>query len=72
MYLESEKFVSGIRKSKRIPQTKWIHSSVFTELANKQLKARAGFLIYSNAGFKVKVLTIVSGIHEQISKHFIC
>ena len=54
----------------RIPQTVsgfGIMSS--TELAYAQLKARAGFLIYSNAEFKGKDLTIVSGIQERISKY---
>ena len=43
----------------------------FTELACEQIKARAGVLIYSNADFKGKDLTLVSWVHEQISKHLL-
>ena len=65
--------VSGIRKiCKRNPQTVSGLGILFiTELAYKQLKARAGILIYSNAEFKGKDLTIVSGNHEQVSKHLL-
>ena len=42
-----------------------------TELAYKQLKARAGILIYRNEEVKGKDLIIVSGIHEQFSKHLL-
>ena len=48
----------------RIPQS-------VKELAYEQLKARAGTRIYSNAEFKGKDLTIVSGIHGQISKRLL-
>ena len=41
---------------------------LITYLAYRQLKARAGILIYSNAEFKGKDLIVVSGIHEQIPK----
>ena len=67
--MESAKFVSGFCKCKRIPQTVRGFRILFnTELAYEQLKAGAAILIYSNADFKGKNLTIVSGIHEQISK----
>ena len=42
-----------------------------TELAYEQLKAIAGILICSNLEFKSKDLTIISGIHEQTSKHWL-
>ena len=42
-----------------------------TENLNEQLKARAGILNYSNAEFKGKDLTIVSGIHEKTLKHML-
>ena len=54
MQVDSAKFVSGFR------------ILFVTELAYKQLKARDGILIYSNAETKGKSLTIVSGIHEQM------
>ena len=58
---------SGFRNCKRIPQTVSGFRILFiTELAYEQLKARAGFLIYSNAELKGQELTIDSGIHEQI------
>ena len=41
------------------------------ELAYEQLKARSGILISSNAEFKSKDLIIVSGIHEQVLKHWL-
>ena len=70
--MEPAKLVSGIRKSKRIPQTVSGFRVLFiTEHAYEQLKARARILINSNAEFKGKDLTIVSGIHEQISKQLL-
>ena len=61
---------SGFRNFKWIPQTASGFRILFiTELAYEQLKARAGFLIYSNAEFKGKDLT--NGIHEQNSKHLL-
>ena len=70
--MESAKFVSGIHKCKRIPQTVSGFRFLFiTKLAYKQLKARAGTLIYGDAEFKGKDITIVSGIHEQISKYLL-
>ena len=70
--MESAKLVSGIRNCQRIPHTvSEFRILSITELAHEQLKARAGVLIYSNAEFKGKVLTIVSRIHEQISKHLL-
>ena len=59
--------VSGIRDCKRIPQTV---SGIITDFTLKQLKARAGILIYSNVEFKSKDPTLVSGIHKQISNHW--
>ena len=70
--MDSAKFVGGIGKFKRIPQTVNGFRVLFiTELAYEQLKARAGIIIYGNAEFKGKDLTIVSGIHEQISNHLL-
>ena len=58
--MESAKFVSGIRKCKRIPQTEKDFRKLFiTELA------------YALAEFKSKDLAIVSGINEQILKHWL-
>ena len=66
MYVETAKFVSEIRKYKRIPQTVSGFRNLFNaEIVSEQLKARAGILISSNAEFKAKDLIIVSGIHEQ-------
>ena len=42
-----------------------------TKLVYEQLKARNGTLIYGNAEFKGKDLSIVSGVHEQISKYLL-
>ena len=54
----------------RIPQTVSGFRILFiTELAYEQVKARAAIFIYSDAEFKGKDLTLVSGIHKQISKH---
>ena len=53
------------RKCKRSPQTV---GGFITVIA--KLKSRAGIIIFSNAEFKSKNLTIVSGIHEQILKHW--
>ena len=50
---------------------KWIQNLSVTEIAYAQWKARARILIYSKAEFKGKDLTIVSGIHEQISEHLL-
>ena len=70
--MEFAKLVSGFRKSKRIPQTVGGFRVLFiTKLAYEQLKARAGILINSNAEFKGKDLTVVSGIHKQISKQLL-
>ena len=71
--------VSGFRKiCNRNPQMsadstncKWIQNFVYFELAYEQLKTRAGILIYSNAEFKGNDLTIVSGMHERISKRLL-
>ena len=75
MIVESAKLVSGIRKCKRIPQTLIGFRILFiTKLAYEQLKARAGIFIYSKGNWKEmkwKDLTIVSGIHELISKHLL-
>ena len=61
-----------------IPKCKWILQTVSgfrillnTELVYEQLKARAGLLISNNAEFKSEELTIVSGINEQVSKHWL-
>ena len=70
--MESANFVSGIHKIKPILQTVSGFRTLFvTELEDEQLKATAGVLIYSNAEFKGKHLTIVSGSHEEISKHLL-
>ena len=62
--------VSGIRKCKWIPQTVSGFRILFnTEIVYEQLKA--GIFISSNAEFKSKDLTIVSGIHEQVLKHWL-
>ena len=72
MLVESANFVRKIRNCKRIPQSvSGFRISSYTELAYEQLKAIAGVLIYSNAEFNGKDLTIVSGIHEQISKYLL-
>ena len=64
--------VSGICKCKWNPQTvSGFQVSIITVLAYEQLKDRAEILIFSNAEFKSKDLTIVSGIHEQILKHWL-
>ena len=64
--------LSRSRKCKPILQiVNGIRILFITEIAYKQLKARAEVLIYSNEKFKGKDLTIVSGIHGQISKHLL-
>ena len=64
--------VSGIRKCKWNPQTVSGFQILFiTELAYEQLKDRAEIPLFSNAEFKSKDLTIVSGIHEQVSRHWL-
>ena len=58
---------SGFYNGEWIPQkVSGVRTYFLNELAYEQLKARAGILIFSNAEFKSKVLTIVIGIHEQI------
>ena len=70
--MKSAKFASGLRKSKRNQQTVYVFRILLiTDLAYQQLKARARILIYSNAEFKSKVLTIVSGVHDQILKQWL-
>ena len=70
--MESAKFVRGTRKCQRIPQNvSEFRILSITEFAYEQLKARVGILIYSNAQYKGKKLTIVSGIQKQISKHLL-
>ena len=70
--MESAKFVGGFRKCKRITQTVSRFRIMFvTKLGYEQLKATAATLIYGNAVFKGKDLTIVSRIHEHISKHLL-
>ena len=65
-----DRIVNRIRECYRIPQTlSGFRFSFFSELANGQRKARAGILNYSKEEIESKVLSIVSGIHEQISKH---
>ena len=64
--------VNGIRKFTRIPQTVSGFRILFnTEFAYEQLKATAGILISSNTEIKSKDLTMVSGIHEQVLKHWL-
>ena len=72
MKVKSAKFVSGIHKFTRIPQTVSGLRNLFkSELGYEQLKSRAGIVIYSNAEFEGKNLIIVNGIREQISKHLL-
>ena len=55
-----------------IPQTVSGFRILFNnEIAYEKLKSWAGILIFSNAEFKSKELTIVSGIHEQVFKHWL-
>ena len=65
--------ISVVRKSKRIPQIVSGFRTLFnTELAYEQSNARARiFFISSNAEFKSEDLTIVSGIHAQVSKRWL-
>ena len=59
MQVEATKFVSGIRKGKRIPQIVSDYEFLFfTEIAYEKLKARGGIFIYSNAQFESKDLSI--------------
>ena len=63
--------VSGIRKCKWIPQTVSGFRILFnTEFAYKQLKAELEFLSQAMRNLKAKT-TIASGIHEQVSKHWL-
>ena len=64
--------VSGSRKCKWNTQTESGFRFFFiTELAYEYLKARAEILIFSNEEFQSKDLIIVSGIYEQVLKHWL-
>ena len=68
--METAKFVSGVRKCKRIAQTvSGFRISLIFELAIEQLKSRAGIRIFSKAEYKRKNLITVGGFHKQILKH---
>ena len=63
---------SGFRNCKWIPQNVSGFRILFnTELAYEQLKAKLEFLSLPMLEFKSKDLTIVSGIYEQVLKHWL-
>ena len=65
------RFVSGIHLQFGTCLKVCLRDLFITELAYEKITAKAGIFIYSNAEFKVKDLTLVSGIPEQISKHLL-